>query len=355
SLAGKEFNINSTKQLGEILFEDLGLKSGKKTKTGYSTSVEVLEKIKGEHEIIPKILEYRQLTKLNSTYVEGLSVYIKPDGRIHGKFNQTVTATGRLSSTEPNLQNIPTRLPLGREIRKVFIPEDGYVFLDADYSQIELRVLAHLSKDEALISAYKKDTDIHTATASEVFGVPIEEVDSLMRRKAKAVNFGIVYGISSFGLGQDLDIPRKEAEGYINKYFETYKNVKGFLDEIVNSAKEKGYSITMFNRRRPIPELKSSNFMTRSFGERCAMNSPVQGTAADIIKIAMINVNNELKSRNLKSRLILQVHDELLIETKEEELEEVKSILNDNMMKAAELSVPLIVDMHEGKSWYDAK
>ena len=249
SLAGKEFNINSTKQLGEILFEDLGLKSGKKTKTGYSTSVEVLEKIKGEHEIIPKILEYRQLTKLNSTYVEGLSVYIKPDGRIHGKFNQTVTATGRLSSTEPNLQNIPTRLPLGREIRKVFIPEDGYVFLDADYSQIELRVLAHLSKDEALISAYKKDTDIHTATASEVFGVPIEEVDSLMRRKAKAVNFGIVYGISSFGLGQDLDIPRKEAEGYINKYFETYKNVKGFLDEIVNSAKEKGYSITMFNRR----------------------------------------------------------------------------------------------------------
>ena len=337
------------------MFEDLGLKSGKKTKTGYSTSVEVLEKIKGEHEIIPKILEYRQLTKLNSTYVEGLSVYIKPDGRIHGKFNQTVTATGRLSSTEPNLQNIPTRLPLGREIRKVFIPEDGYVFLDADYSQIELRVLAHLSKDEALISAYKKDTDIHTATASEVFGVPIEEVDSLMRRKAKAVNFGIVYGISSFGLGQDLDIPRKEAEGYINKYFETYKNVKGFLDEIVNSAKEKGYSITMFNRRRPIPELKSSNFMTRSFGERCAMNSPVQGTAADIIKIAMINVNNELKSRNLKSRLILQVHDELLIETKEEELEEVKSILNDNMMKAAELSVPLIVDMHEGKSWYDAK
>ena len=354
-LAGKEFNINSTKQLGEILFEDLGLKSGKKTKTGYSTSVEVLEKIKNEHEIIPKILDYRQLTKLNSTYVEGLSVYIKSDGRIHGKFNQTVTATGRISSTEPNLQNIPTRLPLGREIRKVFIPEEGYVFLDADYSQIELRVLAHLSKDEALIAAYKKDTDIHTATASEVFGVPIEEVDSLMRRKAKAVNFGIVYGISSFGLGQDLDIPRKEAEGYINKYFETYKNVKTFLDDIVDSAKEKGYSITMFNRRRPIPELKSSNFMTRSFGERCAMNSPVQGTAADIIKIAMINVNRDLKVRNLKSRLILQVHDELLIETKVEELEEVKAILNDNMMKAAELSVPLIVDMHEGNSWYEAK
>lgn len=354
-LAGKEFNINSTRQLGEVLFEDLGLKSGKKTKTGYSTSVEVLEKLKNEHEIIPKILEFRQLTKLNSTYVEGLSVYIKADGRIHGSFNQTVTATGRISSTEPNLQNIPTRLPLGREIRKVFIPEDGYVFLDADYSQIELRVLAHLSEDDALIAAYKKGTDIHTITASEVFGVPIEEVDSLMRRKAKAVNFGIVYGISSFGLGQDLDIPRKEAEGYINKYFETYKKVKNYLDEVVKSAKEKGYSITMFNRRRPIPELKSSNFMTRSFGERCAMNSPIQGTAADIIKIAMINVDKELKARKLKSRLILQVHDELLIEVKKEELEEVKSLLNDNMMKAASLSVPLIVDMHDGTSWYDAK
>lgn len=354
-LAGKKFNINSTKQLGEVLFEDLGLKSGKKTKTGYSTSVEVLEKIKNEHEIIPKILLFRQLTKLNSTYVEGLSVYIKSDGRIHGRFNQTVTATGRISSTEPNLQNIPTRLPLGREIRKVFIPEDGYVFLDADYSQIELRVLAHLSNDDALIAAYKKGTDIHTITASEVFGVSIDEVDSLMRRKAKAVNFGIVYGISSFGLGQDLDIPRKEAEGYINKYFETYVNVKKYLDDVVNSAKEKGYSITMFNRRRPIPELKSSNFMTRSFGERCAMNSPIQGTAADIIKIAMINVDKELKARNLKSRLILQVHDELLIETKEEELEEVKELLNENMMKAASLNVPLIVDMHDGKSWYDAK
>lgn len=354
-LAGKKFNINSTKQLGEVLFEDLGLKSGKKTKTGYSTSVEVLEKIKNEHEIIPKILLFRQLTKLNSTYVEGLSVYIKSDGRIHGRFNQTVTATGRISSTEPNLQNIPTRLPLGREIRKLFIPEDGYVFLDADYSQIELRVLAHLSNDDALIAAYKKGTDIHTITASEVFGVSIDEVDSLMRRKAKAVNFGIVYGISSFGLGQDLDIPRKEAEGYINKYFETYVNVKKYLDDVVNSAKEKGYSITMFNRRRPIPELKSSNFMTRSFGERCAMNSPIQGTAADIIKIAMINVDKELKARNLKSRLILQVHDELLIETKEEELEEVKELLNENMMKAASLNVPLIVDMHDGKSWYDAK
>ncbi len=354
-LAGKEFNINSTKQLGEILFEDLGLKSGKKTKTGYSTSVEVLEKIKNEHEIIPKILDYRQLTKLNSTYVEGLSAFIRSDGRIHGRFNQTVTATGRISSTEPNLQNIPTRLPLGREIRKVFIPEDGFSFLDADYSQIELRVLAHMSGDEALIKAYKKDTDIHTVTASEVFGVPLDKVDSLMRRKAKAVNFGIVYGISSFGLGQDLDISRKEAEGYINKYFDTYKNVKQYLDDVVDFAKNNGYSVTMFNRRRPIPELKSSNFMTRSFGERCAMNSPIQGTAADIIKIAMINVYTELKKRNLKSRLILQVHDELLIEAKEEELEEVKELLKDNMMKAAKLSVPLIVDMHDGKSWYDAK
>ncbi len=353
--AGKEFNINSTKQLGEILFEDLGLKSGKKTKTGYSTSVEVLEKISGEHPIIPLILEYRQLTKLNSTYVVGMVQHICSDGRIHGKFNQTVTATGRISSTEPNLQNIPTRLPLGREIRKVFIPEEGYVFLDADYSKIELRVLAHLSDDETLIEAYKKDTDIHSITASEVFDVPMDQVSGLMRRKAKAVNFGIVYGISSFGLGQDLDISRKEAEGYIAKYFETYKGVKNFLDTTVKDAKKQGYSLTIFNRRRPIPELASSNFMTRSFGERVAMNSPIQGTAADIIKIAMINVNKELKKRNLKSKLILQVHDELLIETKIEELQEVKQLLVDNMMEAANLKVPLVVDVNEGNSWYDAK
>ncbi len=353
--AGKEFNINSTKQLGEILFEDLGLKSGKKTKTGYSTSVEVLEKISGEHPIVPLILEYRQLTKLNSTYVVGMTQHICDDGRIHGKFNQTVTATGRISSTEPNLQNIPTRLPLGREIRKVFIPEEGYVFLDADYSQIELRVLAHLSDDDTLIEAYNKDTDIHSITASEVFDVPMEEVTSLMRRKAKAVNFGIVYGISSFGLGQDLDISRKEAEGYIAKYFDTYKGVKTFLDTTVSNAKKNGYSSTIFYRRRPIPELSSSNFMTRSFGERVAMNSPIQGTAADIIKIAMINVNKELKKGGYKSRLILQVHDELLIETKIEELEDVKKILVDNMMGAARLKVPLVVDVNEGKSWYDAK
>lgn len=355
SQAGKQFNINSTKQLGEILFEDLGLPHGKKTKTGYSTSVEVLEKISGEHPIVPLLLEYRQLTKLNSTYVEGLIPYICEDGRIHGKFNQTVTATGRISSTEPNLQNIPTRFPLGREVRKVFVPETGCVFLDADYSQIELRVLAHLSKDETLIDAYNKDSDIHSITASEVFDVSLDEVTDLMRRKAKAVNFGIIYGISSFGLGQDLDISRKEAEGYIEKYFRTYGKVKEFMDKCVSDAKETGYSLTLFNRRRPIPELKSSNYMVRSFGERVAMNAPIQGTAADIIKIAMIRVNNELKEKKLKSRLVLQVHDELIIETKLEELEEVKTILVNQMMNAAKLLVSLVVDVNEGYSWYDAK
>lgn len=353
--AGKEFNINSTKQLGEVLFEDLGLKSGKKTKTGYSTSVEVLEKLQGEHPIIGAILEYRQLTKLNSTYVEGLSAYIGADNRIHGKFNQTVTVTGRISSTEPNLQNIPTRFPLGREIRKVFKPEKGYVFLDADYSQIELRVLAHFSEDETLINAYHKDTDIHSITASEVFDVPIDKVDSLMRRRAKAVNFGIVYGISSFGLGQDLDISRKEAEGYIEKYFNTYGGVKRFLDNTVENARKNGYTTTLFGRRRPLPELSSSNYMTRSFGERAAMNSPIQGTAADIIKIAMIHVNRALKDKNLKSRIVLQVHDELIIETYKPELDEVKDILVNEMMNAAKLAVPLVVDVHSGDSWYDAK
>lgn len=354
-LAGKTFNINSTRQLGEVLFEDLGLKCGKKTKTGYSTSAEVLEKLQGEHPIIDAILEYRQLTKLNSTYVEGLAGYIGEDGRIHGTFNQTVTVTGRISSTEPNLQNIPTRLPLGREIRKVFKPEEGFVFLDADYSQIELRVLAHFSEDRTLIEAYHKDTDIHSITASEVFDVPIDQVDSLMRRRAKAVNFGIVYGISSFGLGQDLDISRKEAEGYIEKYFNTYGGVKLFLDSTVKKAKEAGYTTTMFGRRRPLPELKSSNYMVRSFGERAAMNSPIQGTAADIIKIAMIRVNRALQKQGLKSRLVLQVHDELIVETAAEELETVKEILVTEMMHAADLSVPLVVDVHSGDSWYAAK
>lgn len=355
AMAGEEFNINSPKKLGEILFEKLGLKNGKKTKTGYSTSAEVLEKLKNTHPIIPKILEYRQLTKLNSTYAEGLAGYIRADGRIHGKFHQTVTVTGRISSADPNLQNIPTRMPLGREIRKVFIPEEGSVFVDADYSQIELRVLAHMSGDAALIAAYQADEDIHAITASQVFDVPLDQVDSTLRRKAKAVNFGIVYGISSFGLGQDLDISRKEAEGYIEKYFATYGKVKKFLDRTVEDAKKNGYTVTMFGRRRPIPELASSNFMTRSFGERAAMNAPVQGTAADIIKIAMVRVNRRLKEEHLQSKLVLQIHDELIIETKKEEVEIVQKILVQEMMHAADLAVPLLVDANVGDSWYDAK
>lgn len=355
AMAGEEFNINSPKKLGEILFEKLGLKNGKKTKTGYSTSAEVLEKLKNTHPIIPKILEYRQLTKLNSTYAEGLAGYIQADGRIHSKFHQTVTVTGRISSADPNLQNIPTRMPLGREIRKVFIPEEGSVFVDADYSQIELRVLAHMSGDAALIAAYQADEDIHAITASQVFDVPLDQVDSTLRRKAKAVNFGIVYGISSFGLGQDLDISRKEAEGYIEKYFATYGKVKKFLDRTVEDAKKNGYTVTMFGRRRPIPELASSNFMTRSFGERAAMNAPVQGTAADIIKIAMVRVNRRLKEEHLQSKLVLQIHDELIIETKKEELEIVQKILVEEMMHAADLTVPLLVDANVGDSWYDAK
>lgn len=355
AMAGEEFNINSPKKLGEILFEKLGLKNGKKTKTGYSTSAEVLEKLKNAHPIISKILEYRQLTKLNSTYAEGLAGYIRADGRIHGKFHQTVTVTGRISSADPNLQNIPTRMPLGREIRKVFIPEEGSVFVDADYSQIELRVLAHMSGDAALIAAYQADEDIHAITASQVFDVPLDQVDSTLRRKAKAVNFGIVYGISSFGLGQDLDISRKEAEGYIEKYFATYGKVKEFLDRTVEDAKKNGYTVTMFGRRRPIPELASSNFMTRSFGERAAMNAPVQGTAADIIKIAMVRVNRRLKKEHLQSKLVLQIHDELIIETKKEEVEIVQKILVQEMMHAADLAVPLLVDANVGDSWYDAK
>ena len=355
AMAGEEFNINSPKKLGEILFEKLGLKNGKKTKTGYSTSAEVLEKLKNAHPIIPKILEYRQLTKLNSTYAEGLAGYIRADGRIHGKFHQTVTVTGRISSADPNLQNIPTRMPLGREIRKVFIPEEGSVFVDADYSQIELRVLAHMSGDAALIAAYQADEDIHAITASQVFDVPLDQVDSTLRRKAKAVNFGIVYGISSFGLSQDLSISRKEAAEYIEKYFATYGKVKKFLDRTVEDAKKNGYTVTMFGRRRPIPELASSNFMTRSFGERAAMNAPVQGTAADIIKIAMVRVNRRLKEEHLQSKLVLQIHDELIIETKKEELEIVQKILVEEMMHAADLAVPLLVDANVGDSWYDAK
>lgn len=354
-IVGEKFNINSPKQLGVILFEKLKLPFGKKTKTGYSTSADILEKLRSEDPVVGMVLEYRQLTKLKSTYADGLANYIKEDKRIHGKFNQTVAATGRISSTEPNLQNIPIRMELGREIRKVFIPKEGYIFLDADYSQIELRVLAHMSGDERLIAAYKEEQDIHRITASQVFHTPLAEVTSAQRSNAKAVNFGIVYGISSFGLGQDLNITRKEAESYINKYFETYPRVKQFLDELVESGKENGYVTTFFCRRRPVPELSSSNFMQRSFGERIAMNSPIQGTAADIIKIAMIRVNRKLKNLKLKSRLILQIHDELLVETHKEEVEQVKNILKEEMYKAADLSVPLEVEVNEGTSWYNAK
>ena len=354
-LAGEEFNINSPKQLGVILFEKLGMPHAKKTKTGYSTAADVLDKLAPDYPIVAKILEYRQLSKLKSTYADGLAAFIGPDGRIHGKFNQTVTATGRLSSTEPNLQNIPVRMELGRLIRKVFVPKEGCVFVDADYSQIELRILAHCSGDEQLIQAYREARDIHRMTASQVFHTPFDEVTDLQRRNAKAVNFGIVYGISSFGLSQDLSITRKEAAQYIDHYFETYPGIKKFLDDSVAHAKEKGYAVTLFGRRRPVPELKSSNFMQRSFGERVAMNAPIQGTAADIIKIAMIGVDEELRKRKMKSRLILQVHDELLIEAAEGEVEEVKAILKDKMEHAADLSVPLIADMHTGTNWYEAK
>ena len=354
-LAGETFNINSPKQLGVILFENMELPHGKKTKTGYSTSAEVLEKLAPDYPIVAKILEYRQLAKLKSTYADGLSNYIQMDDRIHGKFNQTITATGRISSTEPNLQNIPVRMELGRLIRKVFIPEEGYVFVDADYSQIELRILAHCSGDEQLITAYKEARDIHRMTASQVFHIPFDEVTDLQRRNAKAVNFGIVYGISSFGLSQDLSITKKEAAQYIENYFNTYPGIKKFLDDAVEDGKEKGYVTTLFGRRRPIPELSSSNFMQRAFGERVAMNSPIQGTAADIMKIAMIRVQKRLTEGNMKSRLVLQVHDELLIEAHETEIEQVKEILSYEMEHAADLLVPLDVDMHVGQNWYEAK
>ena len=353
--AGEKFNINSPKQLGVILFEKMGMPGGKKTKTGYSTAADVLDKLAPDHPFVADILEYRQLAKLKSTYADGLANYIGEDGRIHSTFNQTITATGRISSTEPNLQNIPIRMELGRLIRKVFVPKEGYVFLDADYSQIELRVLAHLSGDEKLIQAYKEAQDIHRITASQVFHVPFDQVTDLQRRNAKAVNFGIVYGISSFGLSQDLSITRKEAAEYIEKYFETYPKIKGFLDGEVEKAKRDGYVTTMFGRRRPVPELKSSNFMQRSFGERVAMNSPIQGTAADIIKIAMVRVNERLRRENLKSRLLLQVHDELLIETAKDEVDTVSGILEEEMRQAADLAVPLEVDMHTGNNWYEAK
>lgn len=352
--AGETFNINSPKQLGVILFEKLQMPNGKKTKTGYSTAADVLERLAPDYPIVSEILEYRQLTKLKSTYADGLALCIASDGRIHSTFNQTITATGRISSTEPNLQNIPIRMELGRLIRKVFVPKEGYVFIDADYSQIELRVLAHMSGDQNLIAAYQHAEDIHRITASQVFHTPLEEVTDLQRRNAKAVNFGIVYGISSFGLSQDLSITRKEAEGYIASYFETYPGIKTFLDRLVTDAKEKGYAETMFGRRRPVPELASSNFMQRSFGERIAMNSPIQGTAADIIKIAMIRVKQRLEREQLKSKLILQVHDELLIEAAADEEEYVKTLLAEEMRHAADLAVTLEVDVKSGRNWFEA-
>lgn len=355
TLAGETFNINSPKQLGVILFEKLQMPHAKKTKTGYSTAADVLDKLAPEYPIVSEILEYRQLSKLKSTYADGLYGDVKADGRIHSTFNQTITATGRISSTNPNLQNIPIRMEAGRLIRKVFVPKPGYVFVDADYSQIELRVLAHMSQDENLIEAYRSAQDIHRMTASQVFHVPFEEVTDLQRRNAKAVNFGIVYGISSFGLSQDLSISKKEAAEYIERYFATYPGIKHFLDQLVTDAKEKGYVTTMFGRRRPVPELQSNNFMQRSFGERIAMNTPIQGTAADIIKIAMIRVHDRMEREHLKSKLLLQVHDELLIEAAEEELEQVHRILEEEMHHAAELSVPLEIDMHDGGSWYEAK
>ena len=352
---GKTFNINSPKQLGEILFDEMHMPGGKKTKTGYSTAAGVLEKLAADYPFVQKILDYRQVTKLKSTYADGLADYIGPDGRIHGTFNQTITATGRISSTEPNLQNIPVRMELGREIRKLFVPRKGYLFTDADYSQIELRVLASMSGDENLIEAYREAEDIHAITASKVFGVPLAEVTPELRRNAKAVNFGIVYGISAFGLSDNLSISRKEAADYISSYFESYPQVKQFLDALVASAKETGYSVTAFGRRRPIPELKAGNFMQRQFGERVAMNAPIQGTAADIIKIAMIRVDRRLRKEGFKSRLVLQIHDELLVETAPEEQEKVAVLLEEEMKHAADLKVELEIGMKTGKTWFETK
>ena len=355
-LADEEFNINSTKQLGVILFEKLKLTPSKKTKSGYSTDVDALEKLKGDHPIIEKILEYRQIAKLNSTYVEGMIPFINTrTGRVHTFFHQTITATGRLSSTEPNLQNIPTRTELGKKLRKVFKAEEGKIFLDADYSQVELRVLAHMSNDQTMIEAFNSGADIHTISASQVFKVPVEEVSKQLRSKAKAVNFGIVYGISEFGLAEQIDIKRNEAKQYIEQYLETYHGIKEFMSDIVEDAKRKGYVSTEFGRRRYIPELSSNNYMVRKFGDRAAMNTPIQGTAADIMKIAMIKVYKELKERGLKSKIVLQIHDELLLEVLVEEIEEVAKLLKECMESAATLKVPLSVEVEEGKNWYQAK
>lgn len=352
--AGEEFNINSPKQLGVILFEKLQMPNGKKTKTGYSTAADVLDKLAPDYPIVADILEYRKLSKLKSTYADGLANFIDETGKIHTSFNQTITATGRLSSTDPNLQNIPIRMELGKMIRKVFHPMEGDLFVDSDYSQIELRLLAHISGDEGLIEAFRENQDIHRSTASKVFGVAFDDVTDLQRRNAKAVNFGIVYGISAFGLSQDLNIPQKEAQGFIDSYFATYPKIKEFLDQTVAQAKECGFTRTLFGRIRPIPELSSSNFMQRQFGERVAMNAPIQGTAADIIKIAMIRVHDRLIREGYKSRLILQVHDELLIETAESEKDAVIALLEEEMRQAADLQVELAVGTECGYNWYDA-
>ena len=355
-LAGEEFNVNSTKQLGEILFEKLKLPVVKKTKSGYSTDVDVLEKLRGEHPIIEEILEYRQLAKLNSTYIEGLRPYINPKTkRIHSFFHQTITATGRISSTEPNLQNIPTRFELGKRIRKIFEPAEGKVYVDADYSQIELRVLAHMSEDEHMIQAFENNEDIHKQAASKVFKVPIDEVTKEQRSNAKAVNFGIVYGISDFGLGEQLGISRKVAKTYIDEYLEQYSGIKKYMENTIEQAKKDGYVETLFHRRRYIPELQSKNYMVRQFGNRAAMNTPIQGTAADIMKIAMIKVYKALKENNLKAKIVLQVHDEMMIESPEDEIEKVKEILTNSMQSAANLKVPLIAEVSTAKNWYDCK
>ncbi len=355
-LAGEEFNINSTQQLGTILFEKLKLTTSKKTKKGYSTDVDTLEKIKREHPIVEKILEYRSLMKLNSTYVEGMLPYVnKKTERIHSYFHQTVTATGRISSTEPNLQNIPTRFELGKRLRKVFKPKEGYIFIDADYSQIELRILAHISQDEHMLQAFKNGEDIHKQAASKVLGIPIEEVTKEQRSAAKAVNFGIVYGISDFGLAEQLGISRKQAKQYIEQYLEKYSGIQAFMNDIVEKAKEQGYVETLFHRRRYLPELKSNNYMVRQFGARAAMNTPIQGTAADIMKLAMVNLNKKLKETNLDAKIVLQVHDELILEVKIEEKEQAKEILKNCMENAIHLSVPLEVEVSEASNWYEAK
>jgi DNA polymerase-1 len=356
SLAGQEFNINSPKQLGEILFDKLRLPAGKKTKTGYSTNAETLERLKDEHEIVAQILEYRMLSKLNGTYVEGMLPMIHADGKIHAHFQQTVAATGRISCTEPNLQNIPIKQELGRQLRKAFVPEsDEWILVGADYSQIELRVLAHLSEDPTLIDSFRKGTDIHKTTAAKVFGVPESEVTTLQRTNAKAVNFGVIYGMSSFGLASELNISRKMAEKYIDEYFNKYLKVKAFMDRQIEECKKNGYVTTIMNRKRPIPEIHARNFIQRQAGERLAMNSPIQGSAADIIKIAMIKCHKQLLAEGLKSRLILQVHDELIIQTHRDELERVKTILKENMENAIELKVPLSVELNTGENWYELK